>query len=328
MRRLDRRQLVSVFMAAFGSASLAILKVFLVIAAAGLLVRRGVLDQRAVSGLSDATVLLLLPCLIFSKVVDSFDPGAVRLWWTLPVVGIAMALVGLAIAALAFVRELPAKRNMLPLASMQNAGYLVLPIGLALYPDRFDRFAVYCFLFILGFNAVLWSVGKLLSTSAGVSRGWRGLVTPPLVANLAAVSCVLTGARVLIPDLALDSVRLVGQAAVPVATVVLGGVLGGISLRLRPYLWDATRVLGIKLVVLPLITVLVVLAAHLETIDPLLARFFVLEAASAPAVGIMLQVRTYGGDERKVGSLMLASYVACVVTLPFWLAVWEAIGGR
>lgn len=319
---------MSVFFAAFGSASLAILKVFLVIAVAGLLVRRGVLDQRAVSGLSDATVLLLLPCLIFSKVVDSFDPAAVRLWWSLPVAGVAMALVGLAVAALAFVRELPEKRNMLPLASMQNAGYLVLPIGLALYPDRFDRFAVYCFLFILGFNAILWSVGKLLATAGGVSRGWRGLVTPPLVANLAAVTCVLTGSRVLIPELVLDSIRLVGQAAVPVATVVLGGVLGGISLRLRPYLWDAARVLGIKLVALPVITVLVVWAARLESIDPLLARFFVLEAASAPAVGIMLQVRTYGGDERKVGSLMLASYVACVGTLPFWLAVWEAINGR
>ena len=56
---------MSVFFAAFGSASLAIMKVFVIIAVAGLLVRRRVLDQRAVSGLSDATVMLLLPCLIF-----------------------------------------------------------------------------------------------------------------------------------------------------------------------------------------------------------------------------------------------------------------------
>lgn len=316
---------MSLFLAAFGSASVAILKVFLIIAAAALLVRRRVLDQRAISGLSDATVVLLLPCLIFSKVVDNFDPAAVRFWWALPIIGIAMAGAGLAIAALAFVTELPAKRNMLPLASMQNAGYLVLPIGLALYPDQFDRFAVYCFLFILGFNALLWSVGKLLATEGGGRRGWRGLFTPPLIANLAAVSCALSGADRLLPGPVLDGVRLVGQSAVPIATVVLGGVLGGISPRLRPYLWDGARVLAIKLGVLPLITVVVVRAAGIESIDPLLARFLVLEAASAPAVGIMLQVRTYGGDERKVGSLMLASYAACAVTLPFWLAVWDVV---
>jgi predicted permease len=325
MHRLAWRRSVSLFLAAFGSASMAILKVFLIIAAAGLLVRRGVLDQRAVSGLSDATVVLLLPCLIFSKVVDNLDPSAVRFWWALPIIGIAMAGAGLTVAALAFATELPAKRNMLPLASMQNAGYLVLPIGLALYPDRFDRFAVYCFLFILGFNAILWSVGKLLATEGGGARGLRGLLTPPLVANLAALSCALTGAGRLLPGPFLDGVRLVGQAAVPVAAVVLGGVLGGISPRLRPYLWDGTRVLAIKLGVLPLITVVVLRAAGIEAIDPLLARFLILEAASAPAVGIMLQVRTYGGDESKVGSLMLAAYAACAITLPLWLAVWEVL---
>jgi predicted permease len=314
-----------VFLAAFGSASLAILKVFLIIAGSALLVRHGVLDQRSVSGLSDATVLLLLPCLIFSKVVDTFDPRAVQLWWALPLTGIAMAAVGLALAAMAFAHELPAKRNMLPLASMQNAGYLVLPVGLALYPRRFDQFAVYCFLFILGFNAILWSVGKLLATGGAGSTGWRGLVTPPLVANLAAVACVFTGAGRLLPEIAMDAVRLVGEAAVPVATVVLGGVLGGVRLRLRPHLWDAARVLVIKLGVLPLLTIFVLLAVKLESVDSLLTRFLVLEAASAPAVGIMLQVRTYGGDEAKVGSIMLAAYAACALTLPFWLAAWEAL---
>ncbi len=123
----------------------------------------------------------------------------------------------------------------------------------------------------------------------------------------------------------LDGVDLVGQAAVPAATVVLGAVLGSVTFRLRPHLWDATRALAIKLGVLPLLTLTTVWALGLEQVDPLLARFFVLEAASAPAVGIILQIRTYGGDEQKVGSLMLVSYAACVATLPAWLAAWEVL---
>ena len=46
---------------------------------------------------------------------------------------------------------------------------LVLPVGLAIFPEQFDRFALYCFLFILGFNAVLWSVGKALVRMAAIS---------------------------------------------------------------------------------------------------------------------------------------------------------------
>lgn len=316
---------MSDFAAAFGSTLLAILKVFLVVLGAGLLVRRGILSQTVVTALSDATVTLFLPCMIFSMVIESFHPEAFVLWWTLPMVAVVMPAAGLAAGAFLFYRELPGKKNMLAIASMQNAGYLVLPVGLALYPDQFDRFALYCFLFILGFNAVLWSVGKKLVTDSGDSNGWRGLVTPPLVANLAAVGLALTDLRRAIPPVLLDAVDLVGQAAVPVATVVLGAVLGGVSFRLRPHLWDATRVLVVKLMLLPFLTVLAVRAVGLAAVDPLLARFLVLEAAAAPAAGIILQVRSYGGDEQKVGSLMLVCYAASMITMPFWLAVWEML---
>ena len=315
------------FLVAFGGTWLAILKVFVVVLAAGILVRRGVLTDTMVTSLSTVTVVLFLPCLIFSKVVANFEPRTIELWWALPIAGLLMPVLGLVPAAVAFARELPEKRSMLALASMQNAGYLVLPVGLALFPDEFDRFALYCFLFILGFNALLWSLGKVLVTNGQRNGGWKGLITPPLVANLAAVTLALTGFDRFIPAVFIDAVDLVGQAAVPVATVVLGAILGGVAFRLRPYLWDAVRVLTIKLGLLPAATIVLVHATGLGASDPLLAKFLILEAAAAPASGLILQVRTYGGDEQKVGSLMLLCYAACMVTMPLWLATWYIVTG-
>jgi predicted permease len=312
--------------ASTGATLLAILKIFVVIFAAGILVRRGVLSQAMVTALSRATVVLFLPCLIFAKVLANFQPAALPLWWALPLAGIMMPVVGLGLGALAFARELPEKRNLLPLASMQNAGYLILPVGLALYPGQFDEFALYCFLFILGYNPVLWSVGKLLTTDGSDGeRGWRGLLTPPLVANVVAVVCALVGGRRLIPSVLFDAVDLIGQAAVPVATVVLGAVLGSVTVRLRSQLWDIARVLAIKLGLLPLLTILGLVAVGVGPANPLLASFLVLESAAAPAAGLILQVRAYGGDEQKVGTVMLASYAACIITMPLWLAVWKAV---
>jgi malate permease and related proteins len=318
--------MLATFSTAFASTFLSVLDIFLVILAAGLLVRFRVLRQDHVTALSTATVDLFLPCLIFSKLLARFDPSALPFWWALPLAGIVMSLIALGLAAAAFARDLPEKRNMLPLASMQNAGYLVLPVGLALYPTRFDTFALYCFLFILGFSPVLWSLGKLLVTQGSEgSNGWRGLITPPLVANLAGVAAAWSGAARVIPRPVLHGIDLLGQAAVPVATVVLGAVLGSIRPRTRSYLADAVRVLGVKLVALPLLTIFVVHTLGLEASHPLLARFLVIEASAAPAAGLILQVRSWGGDERKVGSLMLASYISCCFTLPLWLAVWELV---
>jgi hypothetical protein len=211
---------------------------------------------------------------------------------------------------------------------MQNAGYLVLPVGLALFPEQFDTFALYTFLFILGYNPVLWSLGKvLISGSKDRPLAWRDLVTPPVVANLAAIAVALTGARALLPNPLVKAVDLVGSAAVPVATLVLGAVLGGITIRVGSYFGDAVRTMGVKLFLLPALVAGLVLLSDLPASNPLLAQFLVIEAASAPPVAVVLQVRTYGGDEQRIGSLMVFSYAACALTLPAWIAAWQLMTG-
>jgi predicted permease len=318
--------MIEAFAAAFSGTVSAIAVIFLIVAVSILMARRGLITQTQINGLSAATVNLFLPCLIFAKVVERFQPSSQPGWWALPLAGIVMALVGTGLGALIFAGQLPEKRDMLALAGMQNAGYLVLPVGLALYPGDFDTFAVYVFLFILGYNPVLWSLGKVLVTGKrGQKPRLKDLMTPPLVANVVAIGAALGGAGRVLPRPFLDAVDLVGTAAVPVATVVLGAVLGGISIRVRPYLADAARTMTVKFLVVPAIVVAVLHLVNLHATNPLLAGFFVIEAAAAPAVGLVLQVRTYGGNEQRVGTVMFLSYAVCTLALPAWVAVWRLI---
>ena len=124
-----------------------------------------------------------------------------------------------------------------------------------------------------------------------------------------------------------EAVALIGSAAVPVATLVLGAVLGGIVLQLRSCLWDAARTMSVKLLALPALVIVVVRLTGLDAANPLLAEFLVIEASAAPPVAVVLQVRTYGGDEQRIGSIMVLSYAACAVTLPAWIAVWRLVAG-
>jgi len=43
------------------------------------------------------------------------------------------------LGALFFWGELPGKKNMLALAGIHNAGYLILPIGTVLFPEAASR---------------------------------------------------------------------------------------------------------------------------------------------------------------------------------------------
>jgi predicted permease len=320
--------MIEAFAVSFAATLPAIAVIFLIVLISVVMSRRGLITENQIDGLSSATVNLFLPCLIFAKVVEHFEPASQPGWWALPLAGIAIAVVGTGLGALVFLGQLPEKKDILPLAGMQNAGYLVLPVGLALFPDQFDTFAVYVFLFVLGFNPVLWSVGKILVTgNHGQTPKLRDLLTPPLVANLVGIGAALSGLGRLLPRPMLDAIDLVGTAAVPVAMVVLGAVLGGISVRFRDHLGDALRATAVKFVALPLIVVVVLHAVRLHAANPLLAEFFVIQAASAPAVGLVLMVRTYGGNEQRVGTVMFLSYVVCTIALPAWIAAWRLLVG-
>lgn len=319
---------MSLFLTSFSAAMVPVLEIFLVIAVAGFLVRRRLISRELVSGLSRVTVLVFLPCLIFANVSTNFRPWEFSLWYILPLSALTMTSLGLGLGALLYLGRLAGKKHLLPLAAMQNAGYFVLPLGLALYPDQFERFALLTFLFILGNNLLLWSVGKGLAApgpDATRGRAWRELLNPPFLANLSAVILVLSGAARFLPEFLLNSTRLLGSAAVPVATFILGAVLGSVPLRFRDLLGDALRLLGVKLLLLPLL-VFILLRLFAAQLEPLLADFLIIQAAVAPAVGIILQVRHYGGDEERIGALMFLSYAVSLFTVPLWIGAWRTWG--
>lgn len=306
----------------------AMLRIFFIMLLAGFLVRRKIIRPDQISALSKVTVFVLLPALIFSNNLVSFHPEDDPSWWVLPLIGAGMTVVGLVIAFVLFIPDWQTNKNMLPLTSMQNAAYLVLPIVQILYPDKFPVFALFVFLYIIGVNPLVWSIGKVLITSGqGENASFRvsDFFTPPLIINIIAICIVLLSVQHLVPDFVVDSTQLLGNAAVPVATFILGATLGGISFKKWPPFKDILRVLSVKFIILPIITIFVLFYFEIYKTNPLLADFLIIQSAAAPATAIILQVKTYGGDEQKIGGMMLISYVVCLFILPFWLAYWKSI---
>jgi len=318
--------MLEVFLKTFNTNSLALVQVLLIALAGAILVRKKIFKPSDVKGLSVIIINVLLPSMIFSRIIDKLDPKNFPLWWVLPLVGIGLILVGIIFAVLLFYRDLPEKRSLLPIASMQNAGYLALPLGHAVYPEQFELFSLYVFLIIMGVNPILWSVGKFLSTGGKmVEISWKQFITPPFIANLTGIFFVLTGLHIYIPKVVFNAIDLTGSATVPIANFILGAVLGGISLRVWPSFWDIVRMLGVKFLIIPFVTVLAMILLNVKETNSLLSDVILIQAVSPPAIGILIQIRNYGGDEQESGSLLLISYAACIVIIPFWMALWNVI---
>lgn len=316
-----------IFLSTFFPVFKAVFSIFFIIFVSGLLVRFKVISQENIKGLSVATVNVFYPSMAFSKILSNFKPEQFHYWWLMPLSSIAMIVIAMGLSALLFYKELPQKKNMIALSSLMNAGYLVLPVGQMLYPNQFDEFASLCFLFILGLSPMLWSVGKFLVTSeAGTKMTFKSLATPPLVANILAVLLVLTNLKSFVPNIIVSTTTFLGNATVPVATFILGATLGSISFKIWPSVWDVLRVVSVKFIFIPIITIVILSLTNLRVEYPLLADLFVIQSAVAPAANIIIQIRKYGGDKQKVGSVMFISYMICLFSIPFWLAVWRILG--
>ena len=266
----------------------AMARVFVIILIAGILVRKIVIKQSHIEALSKVTVIVLLPSLVFSKTVKEFDADLLPYWWMLPILGILMSSVGVLFASGVFAVDFKKQKNMIAVSSMQNAGYLVLPIGQIVYPERFTEFALITFLFILGYNPLLWTLGKYFATSKEekVKLKYTDLITPPAVANILSLIIALLGIQHIFPAFFIDSVSMIGEAAVPVATFVLGATLGTVTLKKFPRLWNTIRVVFVKYILLPVATIGILLWFNVADTHPLLADFFIIQAAAAPATGL------------------------------------------
>ena len=318
----------SLFTAGFLSMLQALLRIFIIIVFAGFLVRKHIVDKKQIDALSRLTVVVLLPSLVFSHTLKYFDPQQLSYWWLLPLLGIGMSFLGLLLAGMVFFPKAFKHKNLLAVASMQNAGYLVLPIGKILYPDNFTAFSLLTFLFILGYNPVLWTLGKHLVTSTetqDTSFDFKKIITPPAIANIISLLLVLLGWQHIFPDILVDSVDFLGQAAIPVATFVLGATLGSISFMKLPSLVEIIKVLSVKYMLLPAVVLYLLWLFDIGKNYPLLSDFLIIQSAAAPATGLILQVRAYGGDRQKVGAMMLIAYIFCLFALPFWIALWHSL---
>lgn len=303
----------------------AIVQLLIIAAVAAVCVRIGIVSTDHVPGMSAATVWIFLPCLIITKTITRFDPTGSSLWWILPLAGAAFVFTGLIFAAALFKFD-PSKKFMLPLASMQNAVYLPLPIGLILFPDQFDDFALYCFLMVMGQTPITWSLGKaLMAGGKKVELSGKDFITPPFVAILISIAIVFLNLTPHIPQPLMGAMDLLGQVALPLAVFILGATLSTARLKDIPPIKDMMVVATVKYALLPAAVFALLYFAGLNAVMPLFCAVLMIQAASPPMTNLILMVKNHGGDDKKISSMMLILNLLCVIAIPVWLALWQFI---
>jgi len=201
-----------------------------------------------------------------------------------------------------------------------NVGYMGYPV---MYELAGEKGAFYAAIYNLAFNVLTWTLGVYIMSrhkdeASGQTMKERlvHVINPSLIAVILGFTCFLFSIK--IPSLLLDTFKSVGGATTPLSMMFIGIILA--EIKVKDIFSDVSIFLitGIRLLVLPLLTLLVLSTLGFEGL--LLQVPVVLSAMPASANSAIVASR-YGNDYRLASKLIFVTTLLCIITIPFILSI-------
>jgi malate permease and related proteins len=266
------------------------------------------------------------PCFILENIVGNESLREAANVWMPLACGAAFMILGGFIAWLGAplfgLRSGSVRRTFALACSIQNYGYLPIPIMRVIFPGG-DWMGV-LFVYSLGVELVLWTLGVWLMDPHAKGAAKKAI-------NPVVLSIVIGLAMNLLPwsewtqpansaawlfESVRGAVHLLGQMAVPLGLLVVGATLGDL-LALPGWHTDWRAGIGgvvMRLALLPL-TMLGLLALLPATME--FRHVIAIQAAMPAAVFPMIIARRYGGDEATAMRVVVVTTLVSLFTIPF-----------
>jgi len=212
----------------FLTISSSVIKLFILVLIGVLIYRAKLIDNLFLDRLSLVLLYAAFPALIISKTILHFNLKDYPFWWMLPIIAIFFALAGAMLGAfiLLFLKTFKFREEFICSVAFQNAGYL--PMNLIAFSFSgliADRLLIYLFLFLAGFNFIVWTFIPFFLRKKDDDISWKHIINPPVLATIFSILWVIIVGPKSLSAVIIDPLRQLGQSAFPLAMITLGGYL-------------------------------------------------------------------------------------------------------
>jgi predicted permease len=292
-------------------------------------------NRKALKAATKSLIWVLVPASIFTSVVGSLDKSGggdiIRLFghWLGYFIFVSGAML-IVFGGYTFAtrRGWQEQRPLLAMGLITNSIYLPIPIALSLTPpDQHNEVVLHVSLYVVLIMGCTWTLGVWALGRKTASRRvvLVRLLNPPFFSLCAAALFVSI-------DRLGNSIphetawwRIVGMAKYlvgPLGTILFGGFLASSQGIWRNYLSDIIYLASLRGFIIPGVTIL---AVSIIQPSPVFALVAVVQSCMPPAVNLSVVAAYYEGPIDRVVSTLLPIYLLAIVTLLFWLSIFEYI---
>lgn len=311
-----------------GIVSLAVIKLSLIALLGFCFYKKAVITEEVLRFLTFFVINLSIPFLIFSQLIENSEIVLSYSLWIFAALSVGIFAAGYILGfAGSFWRGHKFKREFASMVSFQNAGYLPINIAFFLFPPGVrEKFLVYTFLNLLGFNIIMWSVGSFfIFKKKGERFRLKSIFTPPITGTIIALALIYSRAANFIPSVVISPIKMVGEVSFALSMIILGSWLAKIKLKgVSKRLFFVGEASFLKLIVLPLLFLIGVIKLEVSS---LLGLFIILQAAMPSAASLPIIVNMRGADSEFVSQGVLLTHLLSIVTIPLWLGLYLKLSG-
>jgi predicted permease len=285
------------------------------------LLSRRILVDNVLGPLSVLAIDIALPCLIFTNILTQFNPGKYPLWWTLPFywIGVTIFFFGMSAAATVIAAKANQREFRFSLF-FHNGIFFPLVIIAEIFGSQ-SPYLVDLFLYTLFYPAFFFNTAAMFFGKKINSLNWSRIFNPVLVATVLAVVFTLSSAHQYVPAFITSGLALVGNMAVPLLMIILGGnIFLDMQKSGRLAIKETLKFIGIKNIIFPLVTLGVLVLLHPPYY---IALIIMIQSAVPPITAVPIVAEREGGNRSIVNQFMVASFGISLITLPLMILLFS-----
>ncbi|MFL2735828.1 MAG: AEC family transporter [Gammaproteobacteria bacterium] len=283
--------------------------------------RFGWLRVEADASLSILTIRVLYPCFFFLHLVGYEEDIIPSNFLFLVISGFLSICIGFAVA-LGTARMVSLKKEIASTFSfcsgIFNYGFFAFPVAGAIFGSGIIPKII---IFNLGVEIAIWTVGIFLLNSNKLKL--HKLFNPPVISIILAVLIREIGGKTVVPDFVLDIISLLGNCAIPIGLLLIGGSFFDLLKNFqfsKSYKVELSAI-WVRLLVVPALMILYAWIGYIPNDISSLQEILIIQAAMPAGIFAIVIVKTYGADTKTALQAILATMIGSLLTIPFWLFV-------
>lgn len=294
-----------------------VLTLFLMMAVGFVLGKLGMLSKETLSQLSRLLLCVVSPAIMIDTFLgEERTAAAVRGLLIAGAVLVVTYVLNMVLVQLLFRRS--GEKGVLRFACMYgNTGFMGIPlIQTVLGPAGMMPTVIS----LVVFNITTWTHGSALI--GGRLSLKKGLLNPGTIGFV--LAAILFGLQVELPAPVMKAVGTIGSLNTPLAMVVIGAQMSAVDFRELVRDGRGWLVSAVKLLAMPVVTMLVMLPLKLEPVT-FMAIAILAACPVAGATSLFCQIN--GKDPSMAARTVTLSTVLCIITLPAVAAVAGMLAG-